>query len=78
MYLAIRFLQCFVLIWIDLYYFLWAYTLRYSLPHGASDMVVSTLRGNIGQAKNFLLKELTRNVQDLKAEGTEPLAIIKE
>ncbi len=50
-----------------MYYFLWAYTLRYSLPRATSEMLVSTLRGNMSQTKDFLLKELSREAQQLKA-----------
>jgi len=61
-------METFLLIWVDLYYFLWAYTLKYSLPKATSEMLIKAMRGNIGQAKNYLLKELMKNAEEAKSE----------
>jgi hypothetical protein len=60
--------ETFLLVWVDAYYFLWAYTLKYSLPKSTSEMLIKAMRGNIEQAKDYLLKELTKNVEEAKNE----------
>ena len=68
MYELIRVTEAFTLIWIDAYYFLWVYTLKYTLPKSVSEMLAKTIRGNIGDAKNYLLKELTKNIEEMKGQ----------
>jgi len=41
-------------------------------------MLVSTMRGNIGQAKDYLLKELVSDSDKLKAEGMGSIAVIQQ
>jgi len=73
--------MAFSMLWIDVYYFLWAYTMRYNLPKETSDMIVGTLRGNIGGLKDYLIRDLTRNIEELKKEsgsGNEEMAVISQ
>ena len=59
------------MLWLDAYYFLWAYTLRYSVPRRTSEMVSNAIQGHIAQAKDFLLKELTKDPNQPSRDGEE-------
>jgi len=62
-----------LLLWVDGYYFLWAYNLTYTLPKATSDALIKALRGNIIQAKDYLLKEFTKEIEKLKKESDDPV-----
>ncbi len=65
----LRLIESILLLWLDAYYFLWAYTLRYSMPRRTSEMLANAIQGNIAEVKDFLLKELTQEISALQRES---------
>lgn len=69
-------LEAAAFMWINAYYFLWMYTLKYSLPKSTSQMLENTLKGNIATAKDYLLKELAKEVEKIGLDE-EPAGEVK-
>lgn len=67
--------ETFLFIWVDVYYFMWAYTLKYSLPKATSEMLIKAMQGNIGQVKDYLLKELRKSVEEVKRQDNNEVNI---
>ena len=50
-----RLIECSVLVWINMNYFLWAYSLKYTLTKNTQQFLLSVIKGNVGRARQFLV-----------------------
>ncbi len=57
-----RLVECSVLVWVNACYFLWAYTLKYSLPRATRQLLLNIMRGNMEKAREYVLGYFPRGL----------------